>query len=205
VGGFVAILGPEATDGTIAAESITILPTGGFGGGGFGGGDGEGGFGGDAGAFADSTVGVVNSIEGDTVTITTQTGSVAVTVTEATVFESPAFGDGTLSTRGSLEVGTRIAIQGSEDAGGGLLAETITVLPQATGGRFPVAGGQTQNDYTDTVWVYDPGNSVWTLPTSMSTARSAGGTAVIDGKIYVVGGRPPQGQDFAVYEPASDS
>jgi len=42
------------------------------------------------------------------------------------------------------------------------------------------------------------------LLTSMPTARSAGGTAVIDGKIYVVGGRPPQGQDFAVYDPASD-
>lgn len=40
--------------------------------------------------------------------------------------------------------------------------------------------------------------------TAMPTARSAGGTAVIDGKIYVVGGRPPQGQDFAVYDPASD-
>lgn len=128
------------------------------------------------------------------------------TLTEATAFETPAFsGDDTSATRDSLEIGTAIAIQGPEDAGGGLLAESITVLPQAAGGRFPGAGGRTQNDYIDTVWAYDPEESVWTLLTSMPTARSAGGTAVIDGKIYVVGGRPPQGQDFAVYDPASDS
>ena len=174
LGGFVAIQGPEDTDGTITAESITILQAGGFGGGagGFGGGgfgDG-GGFGGGAGAFADSTVGVVDSIDGDTVTITTQTGSVVVTLTEATAFESPAFsGDDTSATRDSLEIGTAIAIQGPEDAGGGLLAESITVLPQAAGGRFPGAGGRTQNDYIDTVWAYDPEESVWTLLTSMPT------------------------------------
>jgi len=140
LGGFVALQGPEARDGTITAESITILQAGGFGGGGFGDG---GGFGGGAGAFADSTVGVVDSINGDTVTITTQTGSVVVTLTEATAFESPAFsGDDTSATRDSLEIGTAIAIQGPENAGGGLLAESITVLPQAAGGRFPGAGGE---------------------------------------------------------------
>jgi N-acetylneuraminic acid mutarotase len=39
----------------------------------------------------------------------------------------------------------------------------------------------------------------------MPTARSAGATAVVDGKIYVAGGRPPRGHDFAVYDPAADS
>src|SRR5215217_6167213 len=39
----------------------------------------------------------------------------------------------------------------------------------------------------------------------MPTARSGGGAAVIDGKIYVVGGRPPRGADLAVYDPAADS
>jgi N-acetylneuraminic acid mutarotase len=36
----------------------------------------------------------------------------------------------------------------------------------------------------------------------MPTARSGGGKAVIDGKIYVAGGRPPGGSAFEVYDPA---
>ena len=38
----------------------------------------------------------------------------------------------------------------------------------------------------------------------MPTDRSGGGVGVIDGKIYVAGGRPPRGNDFAVYDPAAD-
>src|SRR4030095_1419943 len=39
----------------------------------------------------------------------------------------------------------------------------------------------------------------------MPTSRSAGAAGVIGGKIYVAGGRPPHGQDFAVYDPVADS
>ena len=39
----------------------------------------------------------------------------------------------------------------------------------------------------------------------MPTARSGGVAVVHDGKIYVAGGRPPRGNDFAVYDPAADS
>lgn len=39
----------------------------------------------------------------------------------------------------------------------------------------------------------------------MPTARSGGAAAVIGGRIYVAGGRPPGGHDFAAYEPASDT
>jgi N-acetylneuraminic acid mutarotase len=38
----------------------------------------------------------------------------------------------------------------------------------------------------------------------MPTKRAGGAAAVIDGKIYVAGGRPPGGADFAVYDPVSD-
>jgi N-acetylneuraminic acid mutarotase len=38
----------------------------------------------------------------------------------------------------------------------------------------------------------------------MPTARSGGVAVVNDGKIYVAGGRVPRGNDFAVYDPASD-
>ena len=39
----------------------------------------------------------------------------------------------------------------------------------------------------------------------MPTARSSGVAVVHDGKIYVAGGRPPRGSDFAVYDTRSDS
>ena len=42
------------------------------------------------------------------------------------------------------------------------------------------------------------------LRAPMPTGRSGGGAAVVDGKIYVAGGRPPRGSDFAVYDPATD-
>jgi hypothetical protein len=39
---------------------------------------------------------------------------------------------------------------------------------------------------------------------AMPTARSSGVAIVHQGLIYVAGGRPPHGSDFAVYDPASD-
>src|SRR3712207_9237684 len=44
----------------------------------------------------------------------------------------------------------------------------------------------------------------WVPRAPMPTARSGGGAGVIDGKIYVAGGRPPHGHDFAVYDPRTD-
>jgi N-acetylneuraminic acid mutarotase len=38
----------------------------------------------------------------------------------------------------------------------------------------------------------------------MPTERSAGAAAVAGEKIYVAGGRPPHGKDFAVYDPGAD-
>jgi len=38
----------------------------------------------------------------------------------------------------------------------------------------------------------------------MPTARSGGVAVALDGKIYVAGGRVPRGNDFAVYDPATD-
>ena len=39
----------------------------------------------------------------------------------------------------------------------------------------------------------------------MPTARSAGAAAVIVDRIYVAGGRPPRGNDFAVYSATSNT
>ncbi|MBM2810069.1 MAG: hypothetical protein HW416_828 [Chloroflexi bacterium] len=73
------------------------------------------------------------------------------------------------------------------------------------GGEISADGFANQGFYINTVYEYDPATAVWTQKAPMPTARSAGATDVIDGKIYVAGGRPPQGSDFAVYDPAADT
>jgi N-acetylneuraminic acid mutarotase len=74
-------------------------------------------------------------------------------------------------------------------------------MAAAANGKLYVIGGQTDANtaYTNTVFEFNPANSNWTTKASMPTARSAGGAAVIGNLIYVAGGRPPRGQDFAVY------
>jgi N-acetylneuraminic acid mutarotase len=85
-------------------------------------------------------------------------------------------------------------------------------MAAAVGGRLYVFGGEVsatgvanQGIYLDTVFAFDPPTGAWTQKASMPTARSAGATAVVDGKVYVAGGRPPRGHDFAVYDPAADA
>lgn len=89
-------------------------------------------------------------------------------------------------------------------------------LPQAVNhhmaavvsGKIYVFGGQsaspTTSPFVDSVYEYNPATEQWSARAAMPTARSAGATAVINGKIYVAGGRPPRGHDFAVYDPAAD-
>lgn len=72
------------------------------------------------------------------------------------------------------------------------------------GGEFDGAGTGRAEVYLDSVYELDPSVGAWVLKAPMPTGRSAGGAAVIDGKIYVAGGRPPRGSDFAVYDPAAD-
>jgi len=71
-------------------------------------------------------------------------------------------------------------------------------------GKLYVIGGQTTSDgagnFVDTVYEYDPMTVGWTRRTPMPTARGAGATAVVGDRIYVAGGRPPRGADFAVYD-----
>ena len=75
-------------------------------------------------------------------------------------------------------------------------------------GKVYLIGGQTTADnpsYVDTVYELDPGRGTWVERARMPTARSSGVAIVHDGKIFVAGGRPPRGSDFAVYDPGSDS
>ena len=75
-------------------------------------------------------------------------------------------------------------------------------------GKVFLIGGQTtaqgQDSYVDTVYVLDPAENRWVAKARMPTARSAGVAVAHDGKIYVAGGRPPRGHDFAVYDRAAD-
>ena len=85
-------------------------------------------------------------------------------------------------------------------------------MAATVGGKLYVIGGQAtafgradSARFLDTVFIYDPATEAWTRGAPMPTARSSGAVAAIDGKIYVAGGRPPHGHDFAVYDPAADS
>ncbi len=95
--------------------------------------------------------------------------------------------------------------------------ELTTPLPRPTNhpmassvnGKLYFIGGQVSasgsGPFLDRVYEYDPATEEWTARADMPTARGGGVSAVIDGKIYVAGGRPPRGHDFAVYDPAEDT
>jgi hypothetical protein len=81
----------------------------------------------------------------------------------------------------------------------------------AVGGKLYVMGGETDGAFTGrpgeevaNTWVHDPAVGGWVARAPMPTARSAGGEAVLDGKIYVAGGREAGGSAFEVYDPATD-
>ena len=68
----------------------------------------------------------------------------------------------------------------------------------AGGGLFPLGDPD-----RDTLFEFDAGGG-WVERAAMPTSRSAGAAAEVDGSIYVAGGWPPHGSDFAVYTVAED-
>jgi N-acetylneuraminic acid mutarotase len=81
-------------------------------------------------------------------------------------------------------------------------------MAASVNGKVYLIGGQTSADsgdsYVDTVYELDPAAGEWVEKARMPTRRSAGVAVVHDGLIYVAGGRPPRGNDFAVYDPQAD-
>jgi len=83
-------------------------------------------------------------------------------------------------------------------------------MAAAVDGRLYLIGGEAGNPtasesaFQDSVFLLDEQAGAWLPRAPMPTARSAGGTGLIDGKIYVAGGRPPHGHDFAAYDPSAD-
>lgn len=82
-------------------------------------------------------------------------------------------------------------------------------MAASANGKLYLIGGQISNagdgPFVNTVFEYDPANATWTARAPMPTSRGAGAAAVVDGKIYVAGGRPPRGSDFAVYDPRQNT
>lgn len=73
------------------------------------------------------------------------------------------------------------------------------------GGAINGASSGRPEVFLGDVWMHDPAVGGWVRRAPMPTGRSGGGAAVVDGKIYVAGGRPPGGSAFEVYHPATDS
>jgi len=86
-------------------------------------------------------------------------------------------------------------------------------MPAVVGGRLFLIGGEVGGSggptdpsmFTDAVYELDPTGGAWLLRAPLPQPRSAGGAGVIGGKVYVAGGRPPHGHDFAVYDPDDDA
>jgi len=72
------------------------------------------------------------------------------------------------------------------------------------GGQINAGGRKKKSLYTSAVYAFDPNTNAWTIRTPMPSARSAMAHDVINGKVYVAGGRPPRGNDFAVYDPKAN-
>jgi N-acetylneuraminic acid mutarotase len=77
------------------------------------------------------------------------------------------------------------------------------------GGLIYVTHGQNAPFYTDN-YVYNPANNSWTRKTSARHPRDGVGCCVLNGKLYVLGGRADKGGpygliDHEVYDPAADN
>ncbi len=89
------------------------------------------------------TVGTVESLAGDTLTVTTQSGgSVKAQLSEQTTIQkrTPGSRETTPGSRADLTAGTRVMVQGPAGEDGTVTAQTIQVLPAGAGGQG--RGGQ---------------------------------------------------------------
>ena len=83
------------------------------------------------------------------------------------------------------------------------------LMAASAGGKVYVFGGLSLSffggGFIGNVWELDPAAGAWTARAPMPRARGGGVAVTLDGLIYVAGGRPPHGRDFAVYDPAADT
>ena len=79
--------------------------------------------------------GTLSNINGNTLTLTSQQGTVTVNVSSTTTIQKTV--NGTVS---DLQVGQSLSVTGSQDAGGNLTAASISIQPQNQGFPTPPAG-----------------------------------------------------------------
>jgi N-acetylneuraminic acid mutarotase len=93
--------------------------------------------------------------------------------------------------------------------GAGVIDGKLYVVGGCRG--FPPTGPDCSAGITNVLEVYNPGTDTWTTLTPMPTPRGGLTAAVIDGKLYVVGGFPqcppctPQFGVLEVYDPTNDT
>ncbi|MEK7475414.1 MAG: kelch repeat-containing protein [Candidatus Coatesbacteria bacterium] len=84
----------------------------------------------------------------------------------------------------------------------------VRLVTEAVGGKLYAIGGGTVSSetppYTTVVEAYDPATNTWTTRAGMPTARDACASAVVGGKIYVIGGRGGA-RKVEVYDPAANT
>jgi N-acetylneuraminic acid mutarotase len=86
-----------------------------------------------------------------------------------------------------------------------MMAASVAGKLYVIGGEIDGASTGRPEIFVNHVWMHDPAVGGWIQRAPMPTPRSGGGKAVIDGKIYVAGGRPPGGSAFEVYDPATNT
>lgn len=92
-----------------------------------------------------------------------------------------------------------------------LPAERLLTATAEVNGVIYTIGGWADSQVFDTVFVFDPGNSMWNHwgGSPMPTARGQAAAAVVDGKIYVIGGAIDSSftatTAVEVYDPATNS
>lgn len=83
------------------------------------------------------------------------------------------------------------------------------LMAASANGRVYVFGGQSLSlfggGFLDDVRIFDPQSGDWSAGASMPRGRGGGVAVTLNGRIYVAGGRPPHGNDFAAYDPVSDA
>jgi N-acetylneuraminic acid mutarotase len=76
------------------------------------------------------------------------------------------------------------------------------------GGKIYVIGARNFSSDNNQVWEYDPATQSWTQKANMPTGRGQAACAVVDAKIYVVGGNNSAGNNwlttFERYDPATN-
>ena len=113
-----------------------------------------------------------------------------------------------VDTHDALELasGTYRARAAAPTARNHALAGVIGGKLYVTGGRAPGHEGEDASNVVATE-VYDPATDAWATLAPLPTPRSGGASAVLDGKLYVLGGGLPGTEVNAVverYDPAAD-